>query len=339
MILSGTFCVDPGSDTIKVFDPGTGEIFFNKAAIAVNKEGAVYAVLEKAYAMSGITPKNIRIKTPVSQGKITDVLVFDRVLEAIFTEKRRFLGLRPEIYFSVPADMTEIERRAYASISKRGRLKNCTVYLAERAFADAVSFGVDIRKTKGNMIVNIGASATYASVISDGRIILERAIPIGGNDYNEFIISSIRRRNNLFIGTLDAEDLKKTLGGFDEITVGGKQITGLDTQAGLPRDGFVTAHTVRTAIKEKTDDLISQLEEFIHRIPPQVLEKVKEEGIYLAGGSAGIEGLSGYLARALNMPVVVSEHLAFSTVNGMKMLLEKDQLKSLSRTPLVRTKL
>lgn len=339
MILSGAFCIDPGSDTIKILDQNSGEIFLNRSAIAVGKQGNVYAIGEEAYAMSGITPKNVRIESPVSEGKITDVLLFDRILESIFTINRRFLGIRPELYFSVPADMTEIERRAYASVSKRGRLKNCTVYLIERAMADAASFGVDIMTTKGVMILNIGASAAYASVISEGRIILERAIPIGGNSFNEYIVSTIRRRNNLFIGNHIAEQLKITMGSIGEITPGGVQVTGLDTQAGLPRDGYVTAHTVSGAISERTKELVLLLEEFIHRIPPQVLEKVKEEGLYLSGGSSEISGLSGYLARELNIPVVVSDQHALSTVAGMKVLKEKDQLKELSRIPVVRMKI
>lgn len=46
--------------------------------------------------------------------------------------------------------------------------------------ADAIAMGIDPEKNQGSMIVNIGAQSTEFSIITDGKIIISRKIPIGG---------------------------------------------------------------------------------------------------------------------------------------------------------------
>ena len=64
-----------------------------------------------------------------------------------------------------------------------------------------LAMGVDLNKNAGSMIVNIGAQSTQFSVITDGKIIIARKIPIGGRQMNEAICNEIRKRYNLQIGT------------------------------------------------------------------------------------------------------------------------------------------
>ncbi|MBR0399968.1 MAG: rod shape-determining protein, partial [Mogibacterium sp.] len=172
MILSNEYGIDPGSYAIKIYDRDNERFYSDHNALACDMAGHVIAYGQSAYEMKGSTPRSITIKNSVQAGKITDVLLLEAIIEPLLYRDRRFLGIRPSIYFSVPADMTEIERRAYASISKRGKLKNCNVFLVERAFADAFALGLSVKDAKGIMVLNIGSSQTTASVSSNGRIIL-----------------------------------------------------------------------------------------------------------------------------------------------------------------------
>ena len=54
--------------------------------------------------------------------------------------------------------------------------------------ADAIAMGIDPEKNQGSMIVNIGAQSTEFSIITDGKIIISRKIPIGGRQMNESIL-------------------------------------------------------------------------------------------------------------------------------------------------------
>lgn len=66
------------------------------------------------------------------------------------------------------------------------------------------------------MIVNIGAQSTALSIITDGKIIISRKIPIGGRQMNESICSEIRKHYNLQIGTRTAKRLKVVMGRLND---------------------------------------------------------------------------------------------------------------------------
>lgn len=73
--------------------------------------------------------------------------------------------------------------------------------MVEAPIADALAMGIDLEKDAGSMVVNIGAQSTQFSIITDGKIIISRQIPVGGRQMNEAICSEIRKRYNLQIGT------------------------------------------------------------------------------------------------------------------------------------------
>ena len=126
------------------------------------------------------------------------------------------------------------------------------------------------------------------------------------------------------------------MGGLSEKKSTGMSLTGLDTQIGLPRDGFITENTARKAVLETVDALVAELDEFIHRIPPQVYEKVRVDGIYLTGGSAKIEGIRDYLTEKLGIPVREPQQFEYSIVNGLKKMMNDDELLQFANTPATR---
>ena len=336
MFLSDDFGIDLGYDTIKIYDAKDDKIYSIRDRAAVRKKGGVIAFGDEAYDLQGSLPKSVTMQVPVSAGRIHDVMMLDLMLSNTLYGKHRYLGLKPSLYFAVPSEMTEIERRAYASISNRGRFKNCDVFLIERAFADAVSLERDPFTSKGVMTVNIGASSTSATVISSGKVILNRTYSFAGNRINESIISSVRKKNDLAIGYIAAEELKLSLGSLSGAAPGGKTVYGLDTLNGLPRDGYVTSNTVCAAIRAVTDELIEALTDFVHRIPPQVLEIIKVEGICVTGGTARVAGTEEYYSERLGIPAAISRDYENAAVTAIKKLLDDKTIRDYSYIPSAR---
>jgi len=81
--------------------------------------------------------------------------------------------------------MTAIEKRAYYHLVNGHWLRKNRVFMVESPIADAIAMGIDPEKNQGSMIVNIGAQSTEFSIITDGKIIISRKIPIGGRQKNE----------------------------------------------------------------------------------------------------------------------------------------------------------
>lgn len=59
-------------------------------------------------------------------------------------------------------------------------LKKNRVFMVEAPIADALAMGVNLEDPEGNMVVNIGAQSTEFSIITDGKIIISKKVPIGG---------------------------------------------------------------------------------------------------------------------------------------------------------------
>ena len=64
---------------------------------------------------------------------------------------------------------------------------------------------LDITKSTGTLVVDIGANTTEISVLSLGGIVLSRLIAVGGNKFDEAIIGKIKKDKNFVIGEKTAE--------------------------------------------------------------------------------------------------------------------------------------
>ena len=321
MLFNRDFGIDLGSDTIKIYDQKRDSFSEDKNFIAVRKNEGVIAVGQNAYEMLEMTPKNVSVTVPMSSGRISDVVLAEAIIEECLYSGERFLSHRSSLYFSVPTDMTEIERRAYASISKRGRLRNSRVYLVEKAVANAISFGISVPDTKGSMIVDTGCFNTEMAVIADSRIILNKMVPFAGRSITENIIADIRRKNKLAVSRRTATELKKKLSGLRPAKASGLTVYGSDTDSGLPRDGYVTATTINRAVQTSLESLVLEINEFIQRTPPQVLSRIREEGINLCGGTSRISGIDDFIAGKTGIKVNLSPAFESSVILGLKELI------------------
>ena len=155
MQIRNVYGIDLGTSTVKIYDLKKDTITKEKNMIAIRNREQVIAVGNYAYEMHERTPSNIEVITPMSNGRIANVLMVEAVLHTLLHRCTRHMGYRPELYFSVPCDMTEIERRSYYTIAHKGALKSCRMYLVDKPIADALALGIPINRTKGSMIVNI----------------------------------------------------------------------------------------------------------------------------------------------------------------------------------------
>ena len=87
--------------------------------------------------------------------------------------------------------------RAFYELVVDSKVKAKNVYVVDKPVADAIGAGLDVTKSKGIMIVNIGAETTEISVLSLGGIVISKAVKIGGNKLDDCIISNVRKAYNL----------------------------------------------------------------------------------------------------------------------------------------------
>ena len=201
-----------------------------------SKGRRIIAVGNEAYDMFEKAPADIVVNSPMAFGMIANLELQEIALYSMMKKIDRFLGIGSDMFFSVPLDMTAIEKRAYYHVANGHWLRQNRVYMVEAPIADAIAMGVDLNKNAGSMIVNIGAQSTEFSIITDGKIIISKKVPIGGRQMNESICSEIRKRYNLQIGTRTAKRLKMVMGRLSDQKKGVRKVVGIDSISGLPRE-------------------------------------------------------------------------------------------------------
>ena len=219
----------------------------------------------EAYDMFEKAPANIVVNSPMAFGMIANLELQEIALYSMMKKIDHFLGIGSDMFFSVPLDMTAVEKRAYYHVANGHWLRQNRVYMVEAPIADAIAMGVDLNRNAGSMIVNIGAQSTQFSIITDGKIIIAKKIPIGGRQMNEAICSEIRKRYNLQIGTRTGKRLKIAMGRLNDQRREARKVVGIDGISGLPREEIISGYVVNAGIMNCVNEIAAEMKTFLER--------------------------------------------------------------------------
>ncbi|NCB91461.1 MAG: rod shape-determining protein [Clostridia bacterium] len=333
MFTNHVYGIDLGSNMIKIYSQKNDVIVKERNMIAIRNKEDILAVGDEAYEMFEKNPDNVEVTSPMSNGMIANISYLEIVLHMLLEKTGRRIGRRPVFYFAVPVDTTEIEKRAYYSVAQSGRFRKSRVLLVEKPIADALALGIPIIKTKGSMIVNIGAATTEISVIADSRVIISKIVPMGGDHFNQAILNNIRRRNNFFVSLRTAGRLKMSLADLKQKQKLARKIVGVDCVSGLPRERVVTSGTINESMNDAISEIASQIRTFLERTPPQIHRVILAEGIYLTGGSTKIPNIDRILSEQIGCPIILSQYYDLCTVYGLKEIITHDALHHWAFTP------
>ena len=303
-----------------------------------SKGHSIIAVGDDAYEMFEKAPMDIMVKSPMAFGMISDLELQEIVLYSILSQAEPMVKFGATMFFSVPLDMTAIERRAYYHVANGHWLRQNRVYMVESPFADALALGIDPEQNKGSMVVNIGDSRTDLAIINDGKIIMSRKILIGGKQMNEAICTEVRKRYHLQIGTRTGKRLKLVMGRLSDQKKDARKVVGIDSVSGLPREEAVSSYVVNAGIMNCMNELASEMKTFLERVPPQISYQISKEGIYLTGGSTHIPFIDTYLASYTGYTFNISDLYENSTLKGLEKIIRDKTLMKWAK-PITQRKL
>lgn len=335
MFNSHTYGIDLGSGFVKIYSQQSDEILKERNMIAVRNRDEILAAGNSAYEMYEKNPPEIVVASPMAGGMIANISYLEIVLHYLLGKTGRKVGQHPVIYFAVPVDMTEIEKRAYYTVAHSGQLRKSKVLLVEKPLADALALGIPINKTRGSMIVNIGAATTEISVIADARVIISKIVPVGGDQFNSDIVNTVRRKHNFSISLRTANRLKTALADLN-LQTGRKiarKIVGMDSLTGLPREQVITSQTIQDSILASVTGIAEEIRTFLERTPPQIHRNILTEGIYLTGGSTRIPCIDRILSVETGCSILLSQYYDLCTVYGLKEIITHDALHHWAFTP------
>jgi rod shape-determining protein MreB and related proteins len=312
--LGRDMAVDLGTANTLIYVRGQGIVLNEPSVVALNvNTGQVLAVGADAKRMIGRTPGYIVAVRPLRDGVIADFDVTERMLRYFIQKvhKRRHLA-KPRIIVAVPSGLTGVEQSAVKEAAQQAGARR--VYIFEEPMAAAIGAGMPVNEPTGNMVVDIGGGTTEVAVISLGGIVVSQSIRVGGDEFDQAIISYAKKEYSLMLGERTAEEVKISIGsafpGQDEPRA---EIRGRDLVTGLPRTIVLSAGEIRRALDEPLSVIIDAVKTTLDKCPPELAGDVMDRGIALAGGGAMLRGMDDRLREETGLPI----HLADSPLEAV----------------------
>ena len=312
--------LDLGTYEIKVFDKRKNEIWCEKNVIAMKDRKYIFSLGDQAYEMYEKSPDNIQVVFPMKNGVIAHFDDMQYLLGNLLKTGRQFVR-GSEYVIAVPTDVTEVEKKAFFDLVFHSEARAKSVRIVERGLADALGCGIDIMEEKGAFIANFGGGTTELSVLSSGGIVLNRLVKIGGDSFDDAIVSLVRHNLEFLIGRMTAERLRKEFGVFDQKTDTAITVSGRDLITGVPGQTEIPISLVRAAMKDPIEECVHAIRTMIERTPPDVRRAIEAKGIYLTGGLSNMKGLSTYLQESIGLSVISSPQAELCAVRGLQKII------------------
>jgi rod shape-determining protein MreB len=308
---------------------GKGVVLDEPSVVAIRQEGmtgkkVVQAVGAEAKLMLGRTPGNIQAIRPMKDGVIADFNVTEQMLKYFIKKVHdtRLFHPSPRIIICVPSGATQVERRAIreSAISAGAR----QVYLIEEPMAAAIGANLPVAEAAGSMVVDIGGGTTEVGVISLGGMVYSTSVRVGGDKFDEAIISYIRRNYGMLIGETTAELIKKEIGtAYPGAEVREMEVKGRNLAEGIPRSFTITSNEILEALSDPLNAIVAAVKGALEQTPPELGADIAERGMVLTGGGALLLNLDRLLREETGLPVFIAEDPLTCVVRGSGRALEE----------------
>ena len=332
MIFHNICGIDLGTDTIKIRGKHNKKFMDCKNMIAVRNQNQIIAIGDEAFEMYEKNPVNVEVSCPMINGVIASATNMELVLSHILKRFTSFTQTTSDICMASPTNVTPVEQRAFFNVLSV-TIHASRIRLVDKGIADAVSIGLPVLSPQGHMIVNIGADTTEISVIANGNVILGQTLKLGGRKLDEDIATMVRRKFNINIGMRTAERLKNNLAFMINGPRLEQKVFGIHTLSGLPKSDMIPSLAVSVAIIDTIDQIIQNIKSIYSRTPPQIMQDIAGEGIFLTGGVSMILNLPIYIQKEIGLPIYHIQDPKNSTVRGLVDILNNKELKILTHSP------
>ena len=317
--------IDLGTANTLICTKAKGIVLRAPSVVAISKaDREVVALGKEARRMLGKTPEGILAFRPLKDGVIADPEVTAKMIRAFFEYTDSIsLFARPHAIVCIPYGVTEVEKRAVEDAAFEAGARS--VALIEEPLAAAIGTGLRVGGARGSMIVDIGGGTTEVAVISLGGIVASNSLRVAGDEFDEAIISYLRRRKGILIGDASAEMLKVRIGSAHPSTDGGEmEVCGRSLDNGLGAVAKVQSWEIREAISENLEQIIFGIKKTLEQTPPELSADIYDFGIMLTGGGALLRGIDKLIAERTGITVQIAKRPLESVCAGILRVIQSE---------------
>jgi len=310
-LFSNDLSIDLGTANTLIYVRDQGIVLNEPSVVALRQEGGqkrVAAVGIEAKRMLGRTPGNITAIRPMKDGVIADFYVTEKMLQHFIKKvhENTFFRPSPRVLVCVPCGSTQVERRAIRESALGAGARE--VYLIEEPMAAALGSGMPVEEASGSMIVDIGGGTTEVAIISLSGIVYHQSVRIGGDRFDDAIISYVRRNYGTLIGETTAERIKCEIGAaFPGNQVNEMEVRGRNIAEGVPRSFTLNSNEILEALQEPLSGIVGSVRAALEQAPPELAADIAECGMVVTGGGGLLRDIDKLLMEETGLPVIIAE--------------------------------
>lgn len=266
--------------------------------------------------MYGRVPESIEVSRPLKNGVIADYEITELLLKWLLQQASGPMRLfRPNVMITVPYGVTSVESRAvHEAILGAGSRE---AYLIQQPLAAALGIDLPIGSPSGNMVISLGGGATQAAVMAMYGIVSAETLRSGGLDFDEAIVTYVRRKYGIVISQITAEQLKIRIGAaVPQDVEQSLEVQGQDQVTGLPRPITLTTSEIVDALQDPLKQVIETGRRVLEKTPPELVSDIIDRGVALCGGGALLRGIDKLLTKSLGVPAYLVDNPLTCTVEG-----------------------
>ncbi|HEX5055750.1 MAG TPA: rod shape-determining protein [Gammaproteobacteria bacterium] len=328
-LFSTDLSIDLGTANTLIYVRGKGIVLNEPSVVTVRMERGpggpktIEAVGHEAKKMLGRTPENMMSIRPMKDGVIADFTITEKMLQHFIKKvhNSKLYTPSPRVLVCVPCGATEVERRAIRESAAGAGARS--VFLIEEPMAAAIGAGIPVDEARGSMVLDIGGGTSEVAVMSLNGIVYAASVRIGGDKFDEAIISYIRRNYGILIGVATAENIKHKIGtAYPGRELQEMEIKGRNLSEGIPRSFTVNSNEILEALQEPLYGIIAAVKAALEATPPELGADVAERGIVMTGGGALLKDIDRLVMEETGLPVVIAEDPLTCVARGGGRVLE-----------------
>jgi rod shape-determining protein MreB len=314
---------DIGSTMVRVMHGGV-VVWQEPSCIAIHRTSdAVLAVGTKAYRLLGKTTAQIRVIFPVQFGVIADERAYQQLLLAVTKSFSTPLSLWDKLLgvrgtFAHLSSVTPQEKRIVKQSLRRVGLRRLQLLdqtVSAAAFLQLVDSG-----GKSFCIIDIGGQVSEVAIITGHEVVAVKRLRWGGVQCTELIQEAIMRKHEAAVSWHTAEQVKKELG---VVSSNGKvkqhklSIRGKSALTQLGKTMVVSSEEISPVCTKFAQEIVKAVQLVFSQAPAEVVTSCLDQGIFIVGGGAALQGLAGYLQDQLSAEVCVPNEPETVVLRGL----------------------
>lgn len=320
--------IDYGTSNILIYEKEKGIIYDEPAVIAYNSRSKkILAIGSEAYNMLGKAFKDVVVVRPMQSGIITDFDMASELLRLSLLKviKKNNLFSRPKAIISLPISVNNRDRNELIKILFDVGMRRTQII--DKTIATCLGAGIKIDSNK-KFIVDISGGTTDIVIFSKNGIDAEYSsrnldTSVSGDSFTNALINFFVSSELFFMDEITAENIKKSIGSmFPNDNSPFIDVYGRNKLTYLPVKLRINSSNVYSAFENPANILCNFIQVILNNLNSSDSSTVYNNGIYVSGGGALLNGLNEFIKKQLGLDMHVSNHPQYDTILGIGYALE-----------------